>query len=125
MDKTKKSKVVISENNLSERDIVVSNDKQHICDICQEEFTLESIHERCKDYDLKVFKNYLCDTCGKKFASKQSLVLHMTTVHEGRKDYICSICEKKFGRKSDLLTHIKTVHESGPRGSQRLRMRRV
>ncbi|CAB0030558.1 unnamed protein product [Trichogramma brassicae] len=51
------------------------------------------------------------DQCEKKLGQKHQLLTHQRTVREGRKDYECDKCVKKFGHKAHLLVHQRTVHE--------------
>ncbi|XP_023315217.1 zinc finger protein 271-like [Trichogramma pretiosum] len=110
----KKSADVVSGNNLSEHDIVVSDEKQYVSDICQAAFTLESsmITQRDTSPNDKKNYSYACNNCEKKFGQISHLLTHRKVVHEDRKDFQCDKCEKRFGRKEHLLVHQKTVHES-------------
>ena len=77
---------------------------------------VEDVHEGDKVHEgKKEFKsedlNFKCGTCGKCFPDYKSLVLHISTVHEGKKQHQCHICEKYFSRPESLQIHIKVKHE--------------
>ncbi|CAB0031743.1 unnamed protein product, partial [Trichogramma brassicae] len=112
MDKSeKKFEEDVSKNNLSEHEVVVSDNKQHVCDICQKTFKLESSIIIHRDTTHNEEKNYVCDKCDKKFEFRSHLSRHQIWEHKGFKDLACDKCEKKFEKKSTLFTHQKLVHK--------------
>ena len=53
-----------------------------------------------------------CEDCGKYFNRKQSLTIHIDSVHKGIK-YSCDSCEKSYTQKAVLNRHMKTLHDGG------------
>ena len=45
-----------------------------------------------------------CPECGKVFATKQGLLTHIKTVHDGER-HKCDLCEKSYTQASSLKTH--------------------
>ena len=56
-------------------------------------------------------KNHKCDLCGKAFRKKDSIKIHIATVHEGQKNYKCEFCGKSFGQIGDRNMHIRNIHK--------------
>ena len=54
--------------------------------------------------------DFKCHECQKQFANKQSLNIHISSVHE-RKKYECPQCKKQFTQQCNVTTHISNVHE--------------
>ncbi|CAB0036976.1 unnamed protein product [Trichogramma brassicae] len=112
MDKSEeRTEEVVSKNNSSEHDIVSSDDKQNVCDVRQDVFTLESsmiTHQGTIHYEKKYFA---CNKCEKKFEFRSHLSRHQISEHKVHKDFACDQCEKKFVKKSILSTHQKLVHK--------------
>lgn len=52
-----------------------------------------------------------CNICEKVFRSKQHMMRHVHTKHEGIKLFKCPTCGTNFGQKGTLQRHIKTVHQ--------------
>uniref|UniRef100_A0ABD2X5N0 C2H2-type domain-containing protein n=1 Tax=Trichogramma kaykai TaxID=54128 RepID=A0ABD2X5N0_9HYME len=68
MDKSdEKLEEDVSKDSLSEEYVVVSDDKQYVCNIYQEAFTLESSMITHRDTIHNYEKNYACDKYKKKF----------------------------------------------------------
>ena len=59
---------------------------------------------------LAIYNIRFCDQCEKRFKSKESLRLHVKSVHEG-KMFSCVQCEKSYGNNDNLKRHIGSVHE--------------
>ena len=50
-----------------------------------------------------------CSECRHKATTKQSLVVHIQSVHEGLK-FPCNMCDFKATTKGHLMTHKKNKH---------------
>ncbi|CAB0038290.1 unnamed protein product, partial [Trichogramma brassicae] len=112
MDESEKNpQEIVSEDNLGEHDVVVSDDEKYVCDICQEAFTQESSMIAHRDTIHNDPNDFACDNCAKKFAKKSSLFTHQKLVHKHREDFSCHKCQKKFENKSSLLKHKRIFHE--------------
>ena len=55
---------------------------------------------------------YLCNDCGKRFTTREHLVTHVNTVHEGKKPYKCEHCEVDYFAKFFLLISWISVYIS-------------
>ncbi|KAI0980070.1 hypothetical protein GJ496_008811 [Pomphorhynchus laevis] len=55
---------------------------------------------------------YQCKLCNKSFTRKDTLDVHIKTVHEGIKPFICQICNYRASQSSLLRSHIKNVHRT-------------
>uniref|UniRef100_A0ABD2XDH5 C2H2-type domain-containing protein n=1 Tax=Trichogramma kaykai TaxID=54128 RepID=A0ABD2XDH5_9HYME len=103
MDKSeKKSKEVVSADNLNEQNTAISDDKRYVCDTCEETFTQESSMINHRDTIHSDQKDFACDKCEKKFEFQSHLNRHQISVHNGRKDFACERCEKKFVKKNEF-----------------------
>eukprot|EP00092_Neocalanus_flemingeri_P027157 GFUD01029451.1.p1 GENE.GFUD01029451.1~~GFUD01029451.1.p1 ORF type:complete len:343 (-),score=51.81 GFUD01029451.1:15-1043(-) len=94
-------KVVIS-NSKETSEIIEGKLPEH----AQKSWKKEGIKEKkaCKnDSSADRFKCYLCE---KSYTSRQSLRMHVETVHMMK----CSRCEKSFTSRQDVRKHINTVH---------------
>ena len=87
-----------------------SKNKPKIIEIDPEEFFNYSSAEEILKY---VGERVKCEICDKTYASKQSLSIHIKSVHQKIKDNICKFCEKAYSRNYDLQIHMKTVHKEG------------
>ena len=45
------------------------------------------------------------------FEDKRSLVHHSATVHEGKTLYECFKCDSKFTQKQSMILHLTSVHD--------------
>ena len=54
----------------------------------------------------KLYKWYLYGAC---FGQRQSMKIHVESVHEGRKPFDCTFCQKSFAIKGKLDWHSTTV----------------
>ena len=59
-----------------------------------------------------LIKDFVCTHCGKAFIQKNTLTIHMNTVHYKLKPYNCHECGKTFGQSGDMSRHIKIHHKS-------------
>ena len=66
----------------------------HVC--------IRSVHEKIR---------IPCELCESTFTHRNSLKLHIASVHEGKKPHQCSICDYKSAVKASLRMHIEQVHE--------------
>ena len=87
-----------------------SKNKPKIIEIDPEEFFNYSSTEEILKY---VNERVKCEICDKTYASKQSLSIHIKSVHQKIKDNICKFCEKAYSRNYDLQIHMKIVHKEG------------
>ena len=55
-------------------------------------------------------KNFFCEECDKTFSTQPGLLHHNSSVHEGVR-YCYDQCDHKATRKESLKVHIKSVHE--------------
>ncbi|KAL7676786.1 hypothetical protein ACOME3_003036, partial [Neoechinorhynchus agilis] len=53
---------------------------------------------------------YNCTICSKAFTRKDTLDVHLKTVHEGIRPFACPMCEYKASQGSLLRNHIKSIH---------------
>ena len=53
---------------------------------------------------------YRCDKCGHQVASKQGLMRHKMSVHDGVK-HLCRHCKHQTTSKAGLTRHQRAVHE--------------
>lgn len=84
-----------------------TNHKNGICNQCGKRF------KNLKQHFIQVHnKSFTCDTCKKQFGRRNSLDIHVRTVHENDKPHKCDQCEKSFGENSVSQTHMKIVHEN-------------
>ena len=60
--------------------------------------------------EVKATKSFKCGVCQKLLSSRETLKIHLETVHENKKDFECDTCNKKFYTKRVLSQHIKMVH---------------
>ena len=62
----------------------------------------------------KGIKPFKCNSCEKEFATKGTLVIHISAIHENKKDYKCKsyekTCDKEFALKANLKRHNTAVH---------------
>ena len=42
--------------------------------------------------------------------NKQTLKIHVESVHEEKKPYNCDICDYSFSRKGNMNKHVESVH---------------
>ena len=61
--------------------------------------------------NFKKLKNFQCEFCFKNYSHKETLKLHIKSVHEGFKKHKCDLCDKTFVQVSHQKEHIKRVHE--------------
>ena len=59
---------------------------------------------------LKTDGKFQCNQCNQQFTRKDSLIVHIQSIHEGVK-YACSQCNQQFSAKGNLTTHIQSIHE--------------
>ena len=69
-----------------------------------------------KDTETKIIKScinetvkFQCNQCNKQFAYRQSLNLHVKSLHE-ELSYKCDDCDKSFNIKGNLIRHKKNQH---------------
>ena len=72
--------------------------------------------EEMKDTETKIIKScinetikFQCNQCNKQFAYRQSLNLHVKSLHE-ELSYKCYDCDKSFNIKGNLIRHKKNQH---------------
>ena len=72
--------------------------------------------EEMKDTETKIIKScinetvkFQCNQCNKQFAYRQSLNLHVKSLHE-ELSYKCDDCDKSFNIKGNLIRHKKNQH---------------
>ena len=72
--------------------------------------------EEMKDTETKIIKScinetikFQCNQCNKQFAYRQSLNLHVKSLHE-ELSYKCYDCDKSFNIKGNLIRHNKNQH---------------
>ena len=72
--------------------------------------------EEMKDTETKIIKScinetvqFQCNQCNKLFAYRQSLNLHVKSLHE-ELSYKCDDCDKSFNIKGNLIRHKKNQH---------------
>ena len=90
--------------------------KCHLCNYFHGNSVAELKRHIIKSH--KIMKNihrtangYECDRCGKLFSGRNTVMIHIYTVHEGKKDHKCETCGKSFSRLASLKKHIHIVHE--------------
>lgn len=83
--------------------------KPHKCDICQQSFRLLDFLKKHK-ITHGAEKKYLCTICGMSTAYKESLDLHIKSVHMNIKKYICPNCGEKYLKPSILKRHMMQKH---------------
>lgn len=80
------------------------------CNLCNKEYSsklgLKSHQNRIHIEKGKVD----CTDCGKQFKFRQSLYVHIKSVHEKLKA-ACEYCDKVFSKPSHKKRHIKSAHE--------------
>ena len=54
--------------------------------------------------------SFQCEICHKNFKRKESLNLHITSVHEGKKPFKCEICEYKCSMNQQMKLHVTKKH---------------
>ena len=59
-------------------------------------------------------KPYKCSSCEKEFSHRDTMNIHIATIHEIIRPYKCSHCIKEFSQKMNLNRHIAKVHEGKP-----------
>lgn len=108
---------LFSSNNTLKNHILVSHSTSGVaattsgervqCGICNKSFQKSYLRIHMSTHMSNT--EYTCHFCNKHLSSKQSLYMHMNTVHANEGCYECSYCEKRFFWKSYLDRHI-TVH---------------
>jgi len=58
-------------------------------------------------------KEFCCGICPANYSRKESLNIHIETVHEGKKPFKCSLCDTNFPRKAELTKHKLSIHGGG------------
>merc|ERR1712080_805453 len=79
---------------------------KHLDQIHKSEDNKESFIE-VKSSTTKILQ---CGVCFKNLCSKNSLKVHVSTVHEKRKDFCCSKCPKTFSTNSHARKHLRNIH---------------
>ena len=64
---------------------------------------VKSIHESV---------TFPCPQCQHRVKSKNSLMFHIQTVHEGKKPFSCPQCDFKGALEINIKAHIKSMHPS-------------
>ena len=62
--------------------------------------------------DDRVIQIFKCGFCDYSFCEKDSLKLHLLSVHGSRKSYQCEICGQVFSRSDHMQIHIKTASQN-------------
>lgn len=83
--------------------------KLYKCDICEKSFRLLDFLKKHKSTH-GAEKKYICTICGMSTAYKDSLALHIKSVHMNIKNYVCSICGEKYLKPSILKRHMLKKH---------------
>lgn len=89
--------------------LIHTGEKPHKCDICQQSFRLLDILKKHKKTH-GAEKKYICTICGMSTAYKESLDLHVKSVHMNIKKYVCGICGEKYLKPSILKRHMIQKH---------------
>lgn len=90
--------------------------KERICDIRNCNYVTTSTakwHYHCATHAQK----FQCEVCARRFPTKQTLVKHVETAHEGKvaeKTRPCPYCEKMFSSNQKLQDHV-AIHENNRR----------
>lgn len=86
------------------------NYKKHNCEKCNLVFTNNTnlLYHTQTQHGPK--QSLQCKHCEKKFFLKQSLDVHVKSVHN-MKRVLCDICNESFTRQSNLNSHFKYVHD--------------
>ena len=66
--------------------------------------------ENGNDLRLAIYNIRFCDQCDKTFKTKESLRLHVKSVHEGVV-FKCTKCDRSYGNLDNLKRHIGGVHD--------------
>ena len=54
---------------------------------------------------------FICSICEESFAQKATLILHISSIHEGKKPCKCKFCDFTSAEKKALQRHFAFVHE--------------
>ena len=57
---------------------------------------------------------FKCQICNENFKSKQYLIIHSASMHDGKKSlktFKCDSCDANYPQKSNLDNHFQSVHE--------------
>lgn len=94
-------------------ELVLNNDVQCSCKICEVEFIgTDNLKKHYKDVH-KDTKRQVCIQCGQTLSSKDSLARHYSIFHQNNYPFQCEFCDQKFKIKESLCRHVKFVHKDG------------
>ncbi|KAJ8103878.1 hypothetical protein POJ06DRAFT_204764 [Lipomyces tetrasporus] len=96
----------------------IKTDHKAVCPVCGTMFAKQGVlrqHMRVHEETLEERRKFICEYCDRGFTRKHALLVHTSTVHEGRRPFMCEVelCDKAFGHKRLLKEHIAKAHSEG------------
>ncbi|KAK9493481.1 hypothetical protein V1508DRAFT_85662 [Lipomyces doorenjongii] len=93
----------------------IKTNHKAVCPVCGTVFAKLGVlrqHMRVHEETLEERRKFICEYCDRGFTRKHALVVHTSTVHEGRRPFVCEEegCDKAFGHKRLLKEHIAKGH---------------
>ncbi|KAK9369704.1 hypothetical protein V1509DRAFT_657522 [Lipomyces kononenkoae] len=93
----------------------IKTNHKAVCPECGAMFAKSGVlrqHMRVHEQTLEERRKFVCEYCERGFTRKHALVVHTSTVHEGRRPFVCDEegCDKAFGHKRLLKEHIVKAH---------------
>ena len=96
-----------SEMDLSDLQILQSEDTETICKYCGKHILYkENMKRHLKTHTTGTGTQHACVVCNKSFKMKEYLKQHMRVVHFKEKTHSCFVCKERFCRNSELRLHM-------------------
>ncbi|KAK9240189.1 hypothetical protein V1525DRAFT_396203 [Lipomyces kononenkoae] len=96
----------------------IKTNHKAVCPECGAMFAKSGVlrqHMRVHEQTLEERRKFVCEYCERGFTRKHALIVHTSTVHEGRRPFACEEegCNKAFGHKRLLKEHMAKAHSEG------------